>query len=521
MNRTRLTLFAALALAAGCSKPSTKPKGLGKPLVSVAARNLALSPDGKTLVFVGEVQPPPEKEVPEGVFQGVLTTVPVAGGVPRQLGGGVSTLEDSFRLSPDGKSVAYLQAFRFRDQSGNLHVAPLPAGEAKQVAQQAKYYKYSPDGRWLGYVAGGEMHLYELESGADRLVATSAATFEFAKDSQHLLVRRPLTVGGDLLLAQTASPGEPAKIGQHVGDYGFSPDGTQVAFTARKGGPSKPYAIFLGPIGGPYQDQGEGVASFSFSPDSKWVAYTDGLADKLGTVNLQVVAAGGGVPKQVGENVVEYRWSPSSQAVALRENNEDKGRRWTAIKLAKVPGTVVHKSSWSPHERMDKIPMVWSSDGEHLAFVHLVPKPEPKVHLYQVKAEGGDAQVVADWVFGFQYSPDGRELWYRSDCGREGRSCDLMAVSAVQPGAQPRILVRGIGGFRASAKGERLLLWYVRPDTDAAVDLGWIDLNAKQPSKGVDQYALPGAQFVDSAGTGLVYLVGERKREGVYFAELK
>ncbi len=522
--------LAAAAALGGCKKPPSKPKGIGRQLVPVAARNLALAADGQTLVFVGEIAPSPEKEVPEGIFQGVLTTVPIAGGVPRQLGGGVSTLEDGYRLSPDGKFVAYLQGFRFREQAGNLNVAPLPTGEARAVASGAKYYKFSPDGRWLGYVAGGEMRLLDLSApaaapGADRLVATSAATFEFSKDSKHLLVRRPIAAGGDLLLAKVEGGAEPQKLGELVGDYAFSADSSKLAFTARKGGPSKPYGLFLGPVGGPYESVGEGVASFAFSNDSRWVAFTDGMGERQSTLNLQLVPAVGGPPKRVGDNVGEYRWSPNSQAVALRENNEDKGKRWTAIKIAKVPGVVVHTSTWSPHEKMDKIPMVWSGDGNNLAFVHLVPKPSPTVHLYQVPATGGEARVVADWVFGFQYSPDSRELWYRTNCTRAGRECELLASSASDPAAPPRKLALGINTFKPNAKGDRLLLTYARSDTkanasEAPADLGWIDLNAKVPSKGVDQYVMPGAAWADEAGSRAIYIVGERKREGVYVADV-
>ncbi|MGC4115790.1 MAG: hypothetical protein QM765_14550 [Myxococcales bacterium] len=520
----------ALALAlAGCSKPPSKPKGIGKQLVPVAARNLTLAP-GNTLVFVGEIAPSQEKDVPEGVYQGILTTIPVAGGVPRQLGGGVSTLEDGYGISPDGKFVAYLQGFRFREQAGNLNVAPLPTGDARTVAPDAKYYKFSPDSRWLGYVAGGEMHLLDLAAqpgpGADRLVATSAATFEFSRDSKHLLIRRPVAAGGDLLLAKVEGGAEPSKLGELVGDYAFSADSSKVAFMARKGGPSKPYGLFLGPVGGPYESVGQGVSAFTFSSDSQWVAFTDGMGEKLGTLDLQLVPASGGPVKQVGENVVEYRWSPNSKAIALRENNEDKGKRWTAIKVAKVPGVVVHTSSWVPHKDMDKIPMIWSGDGEHLAFVHLVPKPEPMVHLYQVAETGGDAKVVADWVFGFQYSPDSRELWYRANCTRAGRECELVASNASDLTVPARKLALGIATFKPNAKGDRLLLTYARSDTksngpEAPADLGWIDLNSKGTSKGVDQYVMPGASWADDTGSQAIYIVGERKREGVYVAEIK
>jgi hypothetical protein len=144
-----VTLLLA-ALLPGCKKPPPPRKGIGVLRMSTAARHLTLSPDRTQLVFVGEIAPPPEKGVPEGVFQGILTSVGVDGGPPRQLGGGVSTLEDGYRLSPDGRWLAYLQGFRFAVQAGSLHVAPMPTGDAREVAAEAKFYRFSPDSKLLG-----------------------------------------------------------------------------------------------------------------------------------------------------------------------------------------------------------------------------------------------------------------------------------------------------------------------------------------------------------------------------------
>jgi len=520
MNRPRLALVIILICALAplaCSKPPPKPKGIGKLLVASSARNLSLAPDGKTLVFVGEVAPPAEKDTPEGVFQGVVTTVPVAGGVPRQLGGGVTTLEDGYRISSDGRWVAYLQAFRFRDQAGSLNVAPLPLGDARQVASDATYYKFSPDGKTLGFVAAGEMHLYSLESNADRLVVKNAATFEFAKDSRHVMVRRPVAFGGDLLLAEVQGSAEPSKLGTNVGDYDFSPDGARLAFNARVGGPNQPYTLFGAAVGGKLEKLGEGVSTFLFSPDGQWIAFVDGLGVKRSLGNLQIAPTAGGPAKKLGENVVEHRWAPDSKAIAFRETNEDKsGRSWNSFKVATMPtGAIRFKDDGVPN-------FVWSFDGSHIAFLKRIAKPVYSVDLFLMPIAGEqNPRLVDRGVFGYQFAPGDRELWYRTQCVRSGRECDLMAASVADAAVLPRRLVQGIWNFRPTANGERLLLTYPRLDTEAAADLGFLDVNAKQPSKGIDQYVLPGAQFVDEAGGVVVYIVGERKREGVYVAELK
>lgn len=520
MNRSRLALVVlleALVILGGCQKPAPKSRGLGRPLASASARNLSLAPDGRTLVFIGDVKPPSEKDVPDGVFQGVLTTVPLAGGIPRPLGGGVSTLDDGYRISPDGRHVAYLQEFRFHEQSGSLFLAGLASGEPRLIAKDAKYYAFSSDGRWLGYVAAGDMHLFDLSGGGDRHLVRGAATFEISKDARHLLVRRPAAAGGALLLADIEGGGEPKELGENVGDYAFSPQGDSLAFTSRSGGPSAPYRITCSIVGGHIEKRGEGVSTFRFSPDGRWIAFVDGMGGHKTFGALMVAPVAGGPARRIGENVIEYRFAPSSNAIALRESNEDaSGRTWMSFKVATLPsGTLRHREDGVPN-------FVWSFDGARVAFLKRVMKPVYSVDLFLLDVEGESSpRRIDQGVFGYQFAPDDGELWYRTNCVRDGRECDLMAANVRGASAPPRKLVQGIWNFKATAKGDRLLLTYPRLDTENAADLGWLDLKAKQPSKGIDRYALPGAQFVDESGGAVVYVVGERKREGVYVAELK
>ncbi len=517
-----LLAVAALALAfgAGCTKKpaAQKPKGIGKPLAQTPARNLAVSPDGATVAFVGDVKPPPEKGAPEGIFQGVLTTVPVAGGTPRQLGGGVPTLEHGFMFSPDGKHIAWLQGFRFADQSGTLQVAANPTGDARNLAEHTRFYRFSPDGKFLGYVASGQVHLVELATSTDRLVTSDATTFEFAADSASVLIRKPISAGGDLLLAKVKGTEAPKKLGDHVGEYAFTPDGTAVAFTARQGGPEAPYSLFILPVnGGELRKAGEGVSNFNFSPDGKYIAFIDGVKITRTFGDLQVASVSGGAPRKLGENVVETKWAPDSSAVAFRENHEDSsGRKRVTFKYAQLPDGEVKLVDEGVSS------FVWSEDGRNLAYLQRVTKPIFSVDLF-VRPVGADTSKRIDkGVFGYQFAPSNTEIWYRAGCTREGRECDLRSQKLDAPeGALPKVMLQGIWTFRPTDDGSKMLISFPRLDTEAAGDLGFFEPGLAKPARGIDQYALTAAQFVGPKADKLVYIVTERKREGVYVADLQ
>lgn len=511
--------LAAPALAA-CRKPPPKPKGLGAALVQTAARSLSLTPDGATLFFLADVHPPSEKGAPADVLQGVLTAVGAQGGEPRPLGGGVTTLEDGYRVSPDGRFAAYLAGFRFQGQSGSLYLAPVASGEAQLLAEGATFYKFSPDGRHLGYVAGGAMRLKTLADGADRVLASPAATFEFSRDGKRLLVRTPASAGSELLLFDPPEAPAGRKLAAAVGDYDFSPDGERIAFTARVGGPQRPYSLFLAAAGkAPAPVGAEGVSSFAFSPDSRWLSFLDGVAppDKnLG--DLEVVPAVGGPVVKLGADVDDLRWAPDSKWVALRESHRNNaGRVWSTFKVAAVPSGKVRLKVDGAEKSF--VNSSFSSDARSLAYLR-VTKDDLALWIVSLASEEAPREVEK-WVYSYQFAPGDRELWYRSRCTAEGRRCDLMSQSLTDPAQKPVRLAEGILGFKVAQGGERVLLTYPRFDTRQGVDLGWLDLKTRKVTRGVDQYALPGALFADPAGTRIVYLVGERKREGVYRAELK
>ncbi len=527
-------LFAISLLLVACTKKKQPlPKGIGEPLILGPATKLLLSPDKKTILFLADPISFREKGVSsavlQGVLQGSLTLFSLEKKQSQVLGKAVSNLDDGFGISADGQHVAFLQNFRFRSQSGELGLASLH-GEPKVTIlnKHAKFYRFSPDGKKFAYVAnGGEMHLLDLKNGNNNILAQNIATFEFSHDSQHILMRKPLAAGGNLLLVSTSLPEEqPQSISLGVAEYSFSFDGKMLAFTS-KGEElhGNSYRLNWGTIAAARQKKffkiGEKVTRFRFSPDNQWIAYEDGAGPDHPLGKLNTVNVFGEEPKTIGLNVFEYRWSPQSHAIALRENNEEKGRKWITLKVVSPTGKIEHQESWTPSEKLERIPMTWSPDGKYLAFMRAVYKPVFSPNLY-VYGAGQKTKQIAQWAFGFQFAPGKEEIWYQTDCVRGGRECNLLSKPLEDAHSTSRKLAAGILSFQSVSNGNRVFLMYPRYENEENIaDIGWIDVPSGQSSRGIDQFTHPEVHPIDSQGNTVVYIVKEKGREGVYMAHLK
>ena len=126
--------------------------------------------------------------------------------------------------------------------------------------------------------------------------------------------------------------------------------------------------------------------------------------------------------------------------------------------------------------------------------------------------------IVAKGVFGFSFSPDGRWLYFRTSCTREGDACDLYRVAAGTESSKPELVAEGVKSFEyAPGRPERLLVSWARRDRVA------LDLALWEAGKltAIDTHALPGsARFLGGDPGRLAYAVVEAKRQGVYVAAL-
>ncbi len=517
-----------LAAATGCTK-SGAPKGTEKhPIVKAEARNLRLTADGSAFAFLALGQQHAAETLPEGISIGDLYLGKVESGAARKLGEALSTLDDAFAFSPDGSSIAWLASFNFRRQAGVLQLAAL-TGEPVTLGEAVRFYRFSPDSRLLAYVgANGSLKVRELESGVERALAEEISTFEFSPNSNHLLVRSPGAKGGTLRLLELASGGA-RELAKRVGEYGFAPKGQAYAFTAREDEQQGPYALFTGFVGkepAPARRADE-VSTFRFSPDGGRLAALFGQGVNRPRGDLRVLEVAEGEGRVVATEVIEYRWSPDSNSLAAREQHlSNKGAKWIALRVVDARDGAERLKEVS-YGSFDYSLYDYSHDGRHFAYVKATANGSIDLALLDLAVKE-PARHMAGGVFGFQFSLDDKEIYYRTACTRLGRECDLyIAPVAPPPEGQeeaaksaPRRLAEGIWNFTLSHDGSRLLLTYPRLDSERFADLAWLEPSRATAPVSVDSHTLVGARFA-GGGAKVVYIVASPKREGVYIAELR
>jgi hypothetical protein len=101
----------------------------------------------------------------------------------------------------------------------------------------------------------------------------------------------------------------------------------------------------------------------------------------------------------------------------------------------------------------------------------------------------------------------------------EGRACDLYTVPTDHPATAGRI-TGGVWRFAISRDGSRMLVTYPRTDSETVANLGAVNLSGYGGVTGLDERVEPGAVFLDAQGKRAAYGVIDRKRRGVYVADV-
>jgi hypothetical protein len=489
------------------------------------------SPDGKWIAFLGQVERPKDLGVPEGILTGLLELVPSDGASSaRQLLGGVTNLEGAFGFAPDSSVLAALKGFRFGTHSGTLEAVRLDGkSEPVHLADDCSGFLFSLDAKHLAWVASDGAFLGGSDGAGSKKVAEGAATVEFSRDGKKLLVRKQASAGGDLVLVDVARAEAERVLAHAVGDYLFSPDGSDVAFTTHGADSKSEWSLQVTTIsGGAPRTLGEGVTRFSFSPDGKWLGYIGGVSRAKAFGDLFVAAtAGSSAGTRVGERVEQFQFSPGSDAVAFLEKYDANARSGTLSLQTlppSAPAAVIHRPSKG---------FAWSPQGSYLAVASLVLKPAVSVDLELVSmkelkvgprtADGGAGTVtgtrtVAAGVFGYDFLGEERII-YRTDCIMEGRACDLYVVPTAQA-ATPARMTGSVWRFTRSRDGQRMLLTFPRVDSETVADLGALNVSGYGGVAGLDKSVELGAVFLDPQGDRVAYGVIDKRRRGVYVARV-
>ncbi len=141
-----------------------------------------VSPDGKTIVFVGQ-----SKKATGWHWQ--IWTLPVDGGKPKQLTQAPASFVNGFpRWSPDGKTIAYVRARADKVYSTgfsevNIYTIPENGGDPKALTSDSDKAKFcpiawSPDGKWIAYFSipeeepfkAGILKILSINDGISRVL---------------------------------------------------------------------------------------------------------------------------------------------------------------------------------------------------------------------------------------------------------------------------------------------------------------------------------------------------------------
>ena len=274
-----LALFASITVAAQGARLTVdeilKIRRVGDP---------QLSPDGRFVAYTVTV---PDVEGNRSRTQ--VYRIPSTGGEPKQLTDGAAS-SNTPRWSPDGRKLAYVTG-------GQIWLMDADGSDKKQltkISTGAGDPLWSPDGKWLAFVSDiypecrddecNKRRDSEVEANkvkakvADRLLYRHWNTW---KDNKRTHVFVVSANGGE---ARDLTPGNydapPFSLGGPV-DYAFSPDSKELAFarnTDKDESLSTNSDIFVVPVAGGEPRRLTGTnrgadQSPQYSPDGRFIAY--------------------------------------------------------------------------------------------------------------------------------------------------------------------------------------------------------------------------------------------------------
>jgi hypothetical protein len=466
--RTRTTLAATALLLAACTPRSAPPVSAGKRIFEGPVALLAASPDGARLAWLsGCTAGAPGKSAPGCT----LLVAPAGGGAPVRVAEGVAPVAGSIAWTRDGALLALAR----RDAvtgAGDL-VLWRPGAEPRLLAPGASAFAAGPGGE-VAVAAGGEVFL-STNTGERQPLRGGAGAFElaFAPLPERALAARARGTGGaPVLLLWRGMGGDPALVARDVGSFGFSPDGAWLAAVA-------------------------GVV-----PGTEGVLVAVPVARGTGAVSDPVLLA-----RAVGP----FRWAAGAPRLAWLEGFD---ARVHAGRLASAqPGQ-------APVVLGDRVTSFeLSPGGGQLAFVRHVTEGGYSANLEVSATAAASPVLLARDAAGFDFSPDGRFVYWRAGCAPSGDGCALFRAPAGGFGAStpPERLADGVASFALSpGPGDRALVSLLRKD--ASVDVAAWAGGRLVP---LDVKALSGsAILLPPDGKRAAWIGTAPDRPGVFVADL-
>jgi len=330
--------------------------------------------------------------------------------------------DHSARWSPDGKTIAFVSS---RGGSGQIYLVDAAGGEPRQlttISTGAGQPVWSPDGKTIAFVSGVFPEFSDRPFAESDRLNREKETFRDtskvkARIYTHLLYRHWDSVvedkvqhifvvpaaGGD---PRDVTPGErdavPTSSTFSAGDdFGFSPDGAELAYTAtplpvrEQAWRTNHDILSVNLSTGAVKQITTNPAADGFprySPDGKYIAYraqarADFEADRW---QLMLYDRAAGTTRSLTENfdtnVDAFGWAPSSEKIYLEASVEANSAVWNVGLDGSAPERLTGEGSASSFSL--------SADGGTMVFAgrSLTRAPE----IFSMASDGGDVRAVTD-----------------------------------------------------------------------------------------------------------------------------
>lgn len=489
--------------------------------------DLRASPDGKVVTVIVDGEKPKLEGVPPTMKVGALFVVPTGEGAPVKIANGAVNVPGGQLFTSDGRYLLVLGAYDPTTQAGELLVQELGdlTRERQRLAPHVTYMKPSADGTRLAYVDDGVLFEGALPAGPFRQLAGEVATAEYAPNARQLYFRRRSAAGGGVYqLELAAEKPTPKRFVDAVGEYVVSDDSKWVVAMARTNPRQFGFELFvadaatLKPV-----KAGDDVMRFAISRDGKWLARMQiprsvgaaASANDLQIGELWLGRLGQAEGRKIGARVREFEFTKDSRRLVFRDNYQvlalmggkydEKVGDLTTVELPDGAPKVLQKRS--PNYEL-------SPDGSAIAYTARIEVPEYSRHLFLL-VDGKEPVKLQEWLYDYVFSPKGDRLYFRANCTREGRSCDLMMQNVAAAATEkPTKVLGGTFNFKLSTDGTRVLTTtpHLR---DELFDVSLTNLTTGE-TKVLDQYVTQPVLLLDEAGTKAAWIVAERATAGLY-----